>query len=161
MELCYREPGEQDLEQITQIWNEVLEAGDAFPGEAPLSAREMRELLAQQTKTVCAYRDGQVAGLFVLHPNNIGRCSHVANASYAVDSRQKGLGIGKRLVELSLEAARDCGFRGIQFNAVVAGNAVALAIYNHLGFSRVGTIPGGFRLKDGRYSDMHILYRAL
>jgi RimJ/RimL family protein N-acetyltransferase len=64
-------------------------------------------------------------------------------------------------VEESLYTARVLGFRGMQFNAVVAGNEVALHIYDALGFTRVGSIPGGFRLPSGEYSDMYVLYRAL
>ena len=49
----------------------------------------------------------------------------------------------------------------MQFNAVVAGNTAALRIYRQAGFETVGMIPGGFRLKDGSYSDMYVLYRSL
>ena len=27
---------------------------------------------------------GCIVGLYILHPNNVGRCGHIANASYAV-----------------------------------------------------------------------------
>ena len=42
----------------------------------------------------------------------------------------------------------------LQFNAVVADNAPALALYKELGFVQLGVIPGGFRKKDGSYEDI-------
>ena len=42
----------------------------------------------------------------------------------------------------------------MQFNAVVADNAPALALYKSLGFVQLGVIPGGFRKKDGTYADI-------
>ena len=107
------------------------------------------------------YHYGRLAGYYILHPNNIGRCAHVANASYLMDKRFRGMGLGRPLVAHSIETAKALGFRGMQFNAVVAGNRPALTIYEGLGFYRVGTIPGGFRLKSGAYSDMYILYLPL
>mgnify|MGYP004547793109 CR=1 FL=1 len=34
--------------------------------------------------------DGQMVGYYILHPNNIGRCSHVANASYVLSKEMRG-----------------------------------------------------------------------
>lgn len=150
-----------DLEAFRSIWNDIVEDGLAFPGEELLDDDDIRKLIAAQSKAIVAEVDGKVAGLYVLHPNNIGRCSHVGNASFGVAKAFRGHGIGRLLVEHSLKTARECGFRGMQFNAVVAGNTAALGLYVSLGFRQIGTIPGGFRLKDDSYSDMHILYKTL
>jgi ribosomal protein S18 acetylase RimI-like enzyme len=101
---------------------------------------------------------GRIRGLYILHPNNIGRCGHVANASFAVAGASRGEGIGRLLVEDCLRQAAACGFRGLQFNAVVASNERARALYESLGFARIGMIPGGFRNKDDVYEDMYIYY---
>ena len=105
--------------------------------------------------------EGELQGFYILHPNNIGRCSHVSNASYAMLESSRGKGYGKKLVEHSLIEAKELGYRGMQFNAVVASNKPALHIYKELGFVTVGTIPGGFELKDGTYSDMYVMYKDL
>ena len=49
---------------------------------------------------------------------------------------------------------REAGFRVLQFNAVVATNLAARRLYERLGFTQLGTIPGGFRMADGRYEDI-------
>ena len=73
----------------------------------------------------------------------------------------RGQGIGELLVNHSLQKARELGFRIIQFNAVVATNKPALRLYKKLGFARLGTIPGGFLAKSGRYEDIILHYKAL
>ena len=55
--------------------------------------------------------DGRIVGLYILHPNNVGRCGHICNASYAVKSKCRGQHIGEKLVSDCLLKAKDIGFR--------------------------------------------------
>lgn len=105
--------------------------------------------------------DGVVAGLYILHLNNVGRCAHIANTSYAVDAERRGGHIGEKLVTDSLAQARRLGFRVMEFNAVVENNVHARHLYERLGFVRLGTIPGGFRMKDGSYQNICPYYHTL
>lgn len=93
-----------------------------------------------------------------MHPNNIGRASHVGNCAYAMNKAFRGQGLAKELVANSIETAKAHGFKGIQYNAVVANNTAAIKTYQKFGFEIVGTIPGGFQVKDGTYVDIHIMY---
>ena len=137
------------------IWNQVVEDGVAFPQTEPLSPTEGVAFFAEQTLTAVAVDgDGEVLGMYILHPNNIGRCGHIANASYAVARHARGRGVGEALVRDSLRTAKEFGFTVMQFNAVVATNRVALHLYEKVGFTRLGTIPGGFRLPDGSFADI-------
>ena len=149
---------EEDLPAMAEIWNEVVEAGNAFPQTEPLTLEEARIFFAEQSHTAVATVGGRIRGLYILHPNNIGRCGHVANASFAVAGASLGEGIGRLLVEDCLRQAAACGFRGLQFNAVVASNERARALYESLGFARIGMIPGGFRSKDDVSEDLYIYY---
>lgn len=151
---------EEDLVEMVGVWNEVVEAGRAFPQIEPLTVDEARTFFAEQTRSAVADLDGRVAGLYILHPNNVGRCAHVANASYAVAPGARGCGLGRKLVEDSLAQAARAGFRGLQFNAVVASNRAAKRLYEDLGFTRVGTIPGGFRNAEDVFEDMHVYYKS-
>ncbi len=152
---------EEDVPVMTDIWNAVVEAGLAFPQIDPMTEDEARVFFAEQSHTAVVTVAGRVAGLYILHPNNIGRCGHVANASYAVSANVRGHGLGRLLVEDSLRQAGKLGFRGLQFNAVVASNERARALYEELGFTYIGTIPGGFRNKRNEYEDMRIYYREV
>ncbi len=137
------------------IWNQVVEDGVAFPQTEPLTDEEGIAFFAEQTLTAVAVNgEGAVLGMYILHPNNIGRCGHIANASYAVDRAARGQGVGEALVRDSLRMAKKFGFGVMQFNAVVATNCVALHLYEKVGFTRLGTIPKGFRLPDGSFADI-------
>ena len=60
-----------------------------------------------------------------------------------------------------MEQAKALGFGILQFNAVVKSNLPALRLYKKLGFVQLGTIPGGFRRKDGMYEDIIPHYHVL
>lgn len=155
MSVLVRPYTEADLPALRDIWNAVVEAGDAFPQEEPLTEETARVFFAGQTRTAVALLDGEPAGLFILHPNNVGRCGHIANASYAVSARFRGKGIGEALVRACLACGASLGFRVLQFNAVVATNVAAIRLYEKLGFTRLGCIPGGFRDCAGQYRDIY------
>ena len=104
---------------------------------------------------------GRICGMYILHPNNVGRCGHICNASYAVDRESRGLHIGEKLVSDCLAQGKAHGYRVLQFNAVVASNVHARHLYERLGFKQLGTIPGGFRMNDGSYEDICPYYHEL
>jgi L-amino acid N-acyltransferase YncA len=144
------------------IWNAVVEAGDAFPQEEPLDGATGAAFFASQTRSAVAVdADGTISGLYILHPNNVGRCGHIANASYAVAAAARGRGVGGVLVRDCLAKARELGFRILQFNAVVESNASARHLYEKLGFEQLGTIRGGFRMKDGSFANICPYWHAL
>ena len=119
---------------MIEIWNEVVEEGIAFPQEDFLDERSGKEFFGEQSYTGVAENDGEVTGLYILHPNNIGRCGHICNASYAVSSRCRGQHIGEKLVTDCLEKAKELGFKVLQFNAVVESNIHARHLYERLSF---------------------------
>lgn len=154
MDVLVREWEERDVAAAVGIWNQVVEEGMAFPQMNTLTQEEGRCFFREQSFTGVACLEGEVVGLYILHPNNIGRCGHICNASYAVDRAMRGQRIGEALVRHCIEKGRELGFRILQFNAVVSSNTAALALYCRLGFIRLGVIPGGFLRKDGRYEDI-------
>ena len=154
---------EENLPEMIQIWNEIVEEGNVFPQEELLAIQTGEEFFASQTYSAVAIdsETGKVCGLYILHPNNVGRCAHICNASYAVSLEFRGLHIGEKLVLDSLVQGKLFGFKVLQFNAVVATNIHARHLYERLGFVSLGTIPHGFRMKDGHYEDICPYYRKL
>jgi len=163
MSICIREFLTTDAADAAAIWNRVVEDGVAFPQLDTLSVKEAQQFFESQDYTGIAFDTdtGETVGLYILHPNNIGRCGHIANASYAVRADQRNRHIGEKIVTHSLEKASELGFKLMQFNAVVAANHPALHLYEKLGFIRLGTIPGGFHMKDGHYEDIVLFYHTL
>lgn len=163
MQIEIRAYEENDLPEMIAIWNEVVEEGIAFPQEECLDNQTGKQFFESQTYSAVAIdvNNREIYGLYILHPNNVGRCGHICNASFAVSSKCRGLHIGEKLVSDCLVQGRGHGFRVLQFNAVVASNVHARHLYERLGFVQMGTIPGGFRMKDGSYEDICPYYREL
>ena len=140
--------------EAIKIWNEVVREGIAFPQEDELDEATGDEFFKAQSFTGLAVDGEEILALYILHPNNVGRCGHISNASYAVRSDVRGRHIGEIIVKDCINRARELGFRILQFNAVVATNIHARHLYQRLGFKELGTIPGGFRMPDGSFEDI-------
>lgn len=163
MNVIVRKFTSKDVEQMNEIWNEVVDEGIAFPQTELLNSQNGAEFYNSQTYCGVAedIETKQILGMYILHPNNVGRCGHICNASYAVSKQHRGKKTGKALVQDCIEQAKNCGFKILQFNAVVSTNMVARRLYEQLGFVQLGVIPNGFLLKNGRYEDICPYYRTL
>ena len=151
-----------DLTQMIEIWNEIVEGGVAFPQEESLNPETGAEFFSSQSYCGVAVNENDaVIGLYILHPNNVGRCGHICNASYAVSSKCRGQHIGEKLVIDCIQKAKEIGFLILQFNAVVETNIHARHLYERLGFHQLGVIPKGFRMKDGHYENICPYYLEL
>lgn len=145
-----------NVSDAIKIWNEIVREGIAFPQEEELDEITGDEFFKAQSFTGLAVDEdtGEILALYILHPNNVGRCAHISNASYAVRSDVRGRHIGEIIVKDCIARAKELGFRILQFNAVVATNIHARHLYQRLGFKELGTIPGGFRMPDGSFEDI-------
>lgn len=163
MNFTVREYSTSDLSGMAKVWNCVVREGNAFPQTEELDLKSAAEFFEGQTFCGVAVDDnsGEVVGMYILRPNNIGRCGHICNASYAVRPGLRGCHIGERLVSHCMEQGRKAGFGILQFNAVVSTNYAARHLYEKLGFVPLGTIPKGFRLDNGEYEDIVVYYHTL
>lgn len=163
MNIQIRAYKKEDTAEAIQIWNRVVEEGVAFPQLDYLTEITGEIFFSEQSFTGIAYdaETREMVGLYILHPNNVGRCGHICNASYAVKSSLRGHKIGEKLVKHCIETAKALGFGILQFNAVVKSNIAALHLYKKLGFIQLGIIPKGFLMKDGSYEDIIPHYLVL
>lgn len=76
--IIIRKYTEKDLLNIINIWNQVVEDGIAFPQDELLDEITGQDFFASQTYTAVAEDkvSGKIYGLYILHPNNVGRCGH-------------------------------------------------------------------------------------
>jgi hypothetical protein len=91
MNITVRAYIEQDINEMIQIWNEVVEEGNSFPREEVLTGDEGGTLFASQAYVGVATdsETNEIYGLYVLHPNGVGRGSHICNTCYAVREGRK------------------------------------------------------------------------
>jgi len=143
---------------------EIVRAGETIgydPGQSEADARASWLAEPPDRATVAVGPGGEVAGTAHMHTNRPGPGAHVASATFMVPPAHQGRGAGRALVLDSLEWATRSGYRAMQFNAVVATNEPALALYQSLGFAIVGTVPEGFRHPARGFVDLHVMYRRL
>ena len=101
--ITVRKYRKEDAAEAREIWNSVVRDGIAFPQLEELTESEADSFFASQSYTGIAAdtETSEVVGLYILHPNNVGRCGHICNTSYAVKKGKRGLHIGEQLVKNS------------------------------------------------------------
>lgn len=100
-------------------------------------------------------------GSATMGPNRPGRGSHVATASFIVDPKHQGGGVGFALGNYVIDWARESGYRSIQFNAVVATNVSAVRLWQKLGFSILATVPNAFDHPEYGLVGLHLMFMEL
>lgn len=74
-----REYRQDDKLAVMEIWNQVVRDGNAFPQLNQLKKEEADRFFSSQTYTGVAESadSGEIVGMYILHPNNVGRCGHI------------------------------------------------------------------------------------
>lgn len=153
-----------DWPRIWPFLRDIVRAGETYtwPRDEPEEeARTTWMAVDLPNRTLVAVEGDTVLGTAKMGPNHRGPAAHIANASFMVSPAHGGKGVGRALGEYVLTQARADGFRGMQFNAVVETNVVAVALWQSLGFEIIATLPEGFHHPTKGYVGLHIMYRRL
>ena len=149
-----------DWPQVWPIVRDVVRAADTFTYDPELTEEQARAIWVETPPglTVVAVEDDTVLGTAKMGPNKPGPGSHVATASFMVAADARGRGVATALCRWVLDWARERGYAGVQFNAVAASNESAVRIYQRLGFTIIGTVPGAFAHPTLGRVGLHIMY---
>lgn len=151
-----------DFEAMRPIFQAVVRAGDSYVfAEATSDEDAFAYWFAPGVTTFVAQDQGQILGMYKLVANQRDRGSHVANASFMVDPRSSGKGVGRAMGLHCLHEAKKAGYLAMQFNFVVSTNSAAVALWQKLGFAIVGTLPKAFRHESLGHVDAYVMYRDL
>lgn len=151
-----------DFHSIWNIFKVVIEPGDTYVFDSNTSRDDaFLYWFGAGVLSYVAEEKGQIIGMYKLVANQRDRGSHVANASFMVDPTCHGRGIGRAMGLHCLQEAKNLGYLAIQFNFVVSTNHAAIALWQKLGFSIVGTLPKAFNHKTLGYVDAYVMYRLL
>ncbi len=103
-----------DWSGVWGVLEPVFRAGETFPHDPAITEADARGLWVEQCQAVMVALDagGAVVGSYYLKPNSLCLGAHVANAGYVVAEPCRGQGIGSRLCQHSLQAARRLDQRG-------------------------------------------------
>ncbi|MFF0339343.1 GNAT family N-acetyltransferase [Kribbella sp. NPDC004875] len=167
MTLEIRDATDADWPAIWPFYRDIVTARETYTYDPDVTEEDARagwmrpssSPLARTTVAVDA--DGTVLGSANMYPNRPGPGAHVASASFMVDAKARGKGVGRALCEDMIDWARRTGFRSIQFNAVVETNEPAVHLWQSLGFRIAGTVPEAFDHPRLGYVGLHVMYRPL
>jgi GNAT superfamily N-acetyltransferase len=152
-----------DWPRIYPFFSSIVGQGHTYAYPEGLSSEDARALWLEPPPghAVVAIEGDAVLGSAKMGPNRPGRGSHVATASFMVDPAHRGAGTGRALGKYLLEWARESGYHGIQFNAVVETNHGAVHLWQDLGFEIIGTVPEAFAHPDHGLVGLHVMYRRV
>jgi len=137
-----------DRAELLALYVRVVEDGGAFPISPPAADEDFeRAWMRGKTAVLVAHTGERLAGSYYLTPNYPGRAAHIANAGYMVQPDLRGRGIGRALVEHSIEEAARHGFDALMFNLVFESNP-ARYLYEGFGFKAVGRVPEAVEGED-------------
>ncbi len=159
--MLIREATEDDWPRIHPVFAAVTAEGGTYVYPAGLSSAEAQALWMGQPRVVVAEDGDQLLGTATMGPNRPGRGAHIATGSFMVAEEARGRGVGRALGEHLVTWARDAGYRGIQFNAVVETNTAAVQLWRSLGFEVIGTVPGAFSHPEHGYVGLHVMFTSL
>jgi ribosomal protein S18 acetylase RimI-like enzyme len=153
---------EEDANSIWAVIEPTIRAGETYALPRDMTKDEaLAYWMAPDRSTFAAVDHEQVLGTYYLRPNQAGGGDHIANCGYISASEARGRGVARQMCEHSLNYARSCGFKGMQFNFVVSTNAPAIRLWTSLGFEIAGRLPLAFRHPSLGYVDALVMFRAL
>lgn len=157
-----RDARDADKAAIWRIIREVIAGGNTYVFDPKSSESEMLGYWFTPDKhNYVAELGGEIVATFWLRAHNPGLGKHVGNAAYMVSPSAHGKGIGKKIGLWSLDEARRLGFESMQFNFVVKSNAVAVKLWQDIGFQIIGEIPDAMYHSTNGLTNAYIMYRKL
>jgi GNAT superfamily N-acetyltransferase len=149
-----------DWPAVWKIVHEVIQAEETFPFDPAMPETVAREVWVEKPPglTVVATDGSEILGTAKMGTNRPGPGAHVSTASFMVAAPARGRGVGTALCRYAVDWARQRGYAGMQFNAVVESNTSAVALYRREGFEVIGTVPRSFQHPVHGRVGLHVMY---
>jgi len=128
---------------------EYLSLLEAFPLEETRAF--VLGMIKNRNPQFVALADGKVVGWCDISRHMFPSHAHAGKLGMGIIPAYRGQGVGRRLIETTLRAARDAGMERIELS-VHSDNDRAIALYEKVGFVREGLARKSVRI-DGRYKD--------
>lgn len=152
-----------NIDVIWPLFYEVISKTDTFIYEANISKEDVQEMLFHKNSDVyVAYNQkNEVIGWYRLRPNQLGKGSHIANASFMVALKHQHQGIGKQLGKHAIKTAKEKGYKAMQFNMVVCNNNPSIKLWLKLGFRILARLPKAYQHSSQGYIDSFLMHKEL
>lgn len=167
--IIFRSAREDDAGQLMAYLKETSQETPFLirePEEINISLQQERNFLKEKEKDprellLLAIEDGNHMGSCAISSlGTFARYAHRCSISIALYQKYCGRGIGRKMMEAALEAAKGMGYEQAELE-VAASNYLAIALYKSLGFSKYGVFPDNMKYKDGTYEDAFWMMKKL
>lgn len=151
-----------DWPQVWTFFRSIVGDGETYAYPEDLDSEAAMQLWMEPPPGRCVVAvtdDDRVLGSAKMGPNRPGRGAHIATASFMVSPKAQGQGVGRALGAYAVQWARDEGYAGMQFNAVVETNEPAVHLWKSLGFEIMTTIPGAFDSRRHGRVGLHVMFK--
>jgi len=160
--ILIRKASAHDHDAVWSIIEPIIRAGETYALDPDMARSDALAYWCDQPEACfVAEAEGRVVGTYYLRTNQGGGGRHVVNCGYMVSGDASGRGVASAMCEHSLEEAQARGYRAMQFNFVVASNAVAIRLWQRFGFAIVGTLPKAFEHPSEGLVDALVMHRVL
>ncbi|MCI0546763.1 MAG: arsinothricin resistance N-acetyltransferase ArsN1 [Candidatus Rokubacteria bacterium] len=158
-----RDAGAADAAAICEIYNQGIEDRVATLETELRTPPERAEWMAVRSPrhpVIVAEAGGQVVGWASLNRFNPRPAyDHVADLSVYIERSWRGRGVGRRLLARIIEIARALSYHKVVL-AAFPTNTAGMALYERMGFTRVGIYREQGRL-DGAWVDVIVMEQIL
>ncbi|TIX88784.1 GNAT family protein [Rhizobium sp. P44RR-XXIV] len=128
---------------------EYLTMLEAFPLEETRTF--VLGMIAKGNPQFVALAGSDVVGWCDISRHTFPSHAHAGHLGMGIIPAYRGRGLGRKLIETTLQAARNAGMERVELS-VHADNIRAIALYEKVGFVREGLARRSVRI-DGRYKD--------
>lgn len=146
----------RDIMQRTHAETDYLLS---YPDEQSLDDEQEARSLAETERSdneveLVAVVDGRIVGSAgVTAVGGRRKLAHRARFGISVLKDYWGMGIGRVVMEASIDCARRAGYTQLELD-VVAGNERAVSLYRRAGFEEYGRNPRGYRSVSSGYQEL-------
>lgn len=150
------------MAQVAQETDYLVMDEDGLPlTESQMSDILERSYLAPDQLTLLALAGDEVIGAISIRTPRQTKLNHIGDVFLAVKKTYWGHGIGRLLLEESIDWAQQEGLLARLELTVQARNSSAIALYKKVGFELEGTKKRGARSATGDFLDVHLMAKLI
>jgi putative acetyltransferase len=167
-EIVIRTPKKGDMQEAWKFYNRVIKETNFLSAYRPVSKKNEEKWLKttlddmEKKKSIhlFAESDGKIVGSCSISKKLTDRSEHVGTFGICLLQEYTGCGLGTKITQLVLDAAKKYLKIKIAELSVYSNNIIAQKLYKKIGFVYAGKIPRS--IKQGRkFVDNIIMYKVL
>lgn len=148
-----------DVERITEIYNQAIRSRQAVGDTEVVTVAQRKawlELHSKRTPVFVYEENGIVVGYGYLSEYRPGRQAlrYVAEISYFVDFSHHKKGIGNKIVQHIIAAAKELGYKNL-LAILLSCNSGSMVVLKKNNFDLWGTLPDIVHIDDKIYSHFY------